>query len=126
MHMPSVCTLVVTYNRSKYLQKALEGILNQNQKVEGVLIFNNDATDSTEENLIRLGYIDPSIKDIQQKKLYQTKKNGVTFYYYRSDRNLGGAGGFSEGIRLISELDYEYVWVMDDDVFPEADCLEEI
>lgn len=126
MHMPSVCTLVVTYNRSKHLQKALEGILNQKQKVEGVLIFNNDATDSTEENLIRLGYIDPAIKDIQQKKLYQTKKNGVTFYYYRSDQNLGGAGGFSEGIRLISELNYDYVWVMDDDVFPEADCLEEI
>ena len=53
--MKSVCALVVTYNRSKYLQKALEGILNQQQKVSGVLIFNNNATDNTEETLIDLG-----------------------------------------------------------------------
>ena len=41
--MKSVCALVVTYNRSKYLQKALEGILNQHLNVSGVLIFNNNA-----------------------------------------------------------------------------------
>lgn len=124
--MPSVCALVVTYNRSKYLQKALQGILNQEQKVSGVLIFNNDATDDTEEMLIDLGYIKPNNEAIQQNKLYQIEKNETNFYYYHNDQNLGGAGGFANGIRLISELDYDYVWIMDDDVFPEPDCLEEI
>jgi len=56
--MKSVCALVVTYNRSKYLQKALEGIINQQKEVSGVLIFNNNSMDNTEEMLIDLGYID--------------------------------------------------------------------
>ena len=59
--MKSVCALVVTYNRSKYLQKALEGIINQQKEVSGVLIFNNNSTDNTEEMLIDLGYIDENV-----------------------------------------------------------------
>ncbi|NYS32764.1 glycosyltransferase [Streptococcus danieliae] len=124
--MPSVCTLVVTYNRSKYLQKALEGILDQLQEVSGVLIFNNKSTDSTEQDLMDLGYLAPTDGTIQEKKLYETQKDGKTFYYYLNDANLGGAGGFANGIDLISKLDYDYVWIMDDDVFPEPDCLSEV
>jgi len=124
--MPSVCALVVTYNRSKYLQKALEGILSQHQEVSGVLIFNNKATDSTQQDLMNLGYLSTSDEFIQEKKLYETEKNGKTFYYYLNDANLGGAGGFANGIDLISKLDYDYVWIMDDDVFPEPDCLSEV
>jgi len=45
--MKSVCALVVTYNRSKYLQKALEGMINQQKEVSGVLIFNNNSMDNT-------------------------------------------------------------------------------
>lgn len=122
----SICVLIVTYNRSKYLQKALEGILNQTQKVSGILIFNNDASDNTEERLIESGYVPRNDESIETKKLYQTSKNGVTFYYYHNDKNLGGAGGFSKGVQLISKLNYDYVWVMDDDVYPDPSCLEEI
>ena len=124
--MKSVCALVVTYNRSKYLQKALEGILNQQQKVSGVLIFNNNATDDTEETLIDLGYIDAKSDEIVENHLYETEKDGRRFYYYHNHENLGGAGGFANGIKLISKLDYDYVWIMDDDVYPEPDCLGKI
>ncbi|MHB9781939.1 glycosyltransferase family 2 protein [Streptococcus sp. 10F2] len=124
--MTSVCALVVTYNRSKYLQKALKGILSQNQEVSGVLIFNNKSTDSTEQDLMDLGYLATTDNTIQEKKLYKTQKDGRDFYYYLNDANLGGAGGFANGIDLISKLDYDYVWIMDDDVFPEPDCLSEI
>lgn len=124
--MTSVCALVVTYNRSKYLQKALEGILNQHQEVSGVLIFNNKSTDSTEQDLMDLGYLATTDNIIQEKKLYETQTDGKTFYYYLNDANLGGAGGFANGIDLISKLDYDYVWIMDDDVFPEPDCLSEV
>ena len=77
--MKSVCALVVTYNRSKYLQKAIEGILNQQQKVSGILIFNNHATDNTEETLIDLGYIDVKGNEIVENQLYETKKDGRRF-----------------------------------------------
>ena len=124
--MPTVCALVVTYNRSKYLQKALEGILNQQQEISGVLIYNNNATDNTEETLIKLGYVDSKGDKIKENYLYSTEKDGKHFYYYHNDENLGGAGGFANGIRLISELNYDYVWIMDDDVYPEPNCLAEI
>ena len=124
--MPSVCALVVTYNRSKYLQKALEGILNQQQEISGVLIYNNNATDNTEEILMNLGYVDSKGDKIKENYLYSTENDGKHFYYYHNDENLGGAGGFANGIRLISELDYDYVWIMDDDVYPEPNCLSEI
>lgn len=124
--MPSVCALVVTYNRSKYLQKALEGILNQQQEISGVLIYNNNATDNTEEILMNLGYVDSKGDKIKENYLYSTEKDGKYFYYYHNDENLGGAGGFANGIRLISELNYDYVWIMDDDVYPEPNCLSEI
>jgi glycosyltransferase len=124
--MPSVCALVVTYNRSKYLQKALEGILNQQQEISGVLIYNNNATDNTEEILMKLGYVDSKGDKIKENYLYSTEKDGKHFYYYHNDENLGGAGGFANGIRLISELNYDYVWIMDDDVYPEPNCLSEI
>ena len=124
--MPSVCALIVTYNRSKYLQKALEGILNQQQEISGILIYNNNATDNTEELLMKFGYVDSKGDKIKENYLYSTEKDGKHFYYYHNDENLGGAGGFANGIRLISELDYDYVWIMDDDVYPEPNCLSEI
>lgn len=123
--MPRICTLVVTYNRSIYLRKALSGIMNQSQKVSGVLIFNNDATDTTEADLIQEGYLED--KEYESGKLYNSKlADGRSIYYFRNHENSGGAGGFAKGIELISELDYDYVWIMDDDVYPEPDCLSEI
>ena len=82
--MKSVCALVVTYNRSKYLQKALEGIINQQKEVSGVLIFNNNSMDNTEEMLIDLGYIDAKCDEIAKNHLYETERDGRCFYYYHN------------------------------------------
>lgn len=124
MVMPTVCALVVTYNRSIYLRKALSGILNQDKQVSAILIFNNDATDSTESDLITDGYL--AKQSYRSGELYQCAYDDVEIYYYRNHENAGGAGGFSKGIELVSNLDYDYVWIMDDDVYPESDCLAEI
>jgi GT2 family glycosyltransferase len=43
------------------------------------------------------------------------------------DTNIGGAGGFSTGIKYTDEkLNYDWVWVMDDDVIPQEDSLQEL
>ena len=39
---------------------------------------------------------------------------------------MGGAGGFSKGIRLAVEMGYEYVWVMDDDTMVQKDALRQL
>ena len=38
--------------------------------------------------------------------------------------NSGGAGGFHEGCKRAYDSGYEWVWLLDDDRFPEVDCLE--
>ena len=123
--MDSTSVLIVTYNRSKLLLKTLNGVLNQTKHVSEVLIFNNHGTDDTEKLLKKEEYLDSSL-DIVDGQMYKTTKDGVIISYYLNDKNLGGAGGFSKGIKLISEQNYDWLWVMDDDVVPEDNCLEEM
>jgi dTDP-4-dehydrorhamnose reductase len=40
--------------------------------------------------------------------------------------NTGAAGGFSVGVKRAYETDADTIWVMDDDVFPDPDALEEL
>ena len=44
--------------------------------------------------------------------------------YFNTGANLGGAGGFSFGMRKAVELGYAYIWAMDDDTYAEPDALK--
>ena len=117
--MEKVCVVIVTYNRKKYLIKLLEALKSQIKKPEKVLIFDNKSTDGTDEYLKEFGIIDELGNAINRKDI-----DGITFIYYKNDENGGGAGGFHGGIKLALEEDCEYIWMMDDDVLPEQNCLE--
>ena len=119
----SVCVLVVTYNRVNTLLKTLQGIMNQNKKINGIFIFNNNSSDNTEKELRDRGFIKRN-EEISANKLYSTSLKAIRIHYYYNETNLGGAGGFAKGIGMVSKLNYNYLWIMDDDVFPEPDCLE--
>ena len=43
--------------------------------------------------------------------------------YHRMDRNLGGAGGFNFAVKKAAE-DSDYIWIMDDDTYPEPAALQ--
>lgn len=119
----SVCVLVVTYNRVNTLLKTLQGIMNQNKKINGIFIFNNNSSDNTEKELRDRGFIKRN-EEISPNKLYSTSLKGIRIHYYYNETNLGGAGGFAKGIGMVLKLNYNYLWIMDDDVLPEPDCLE--
>ena len=123
MKNDSVCVLVVTYNRANTLLRALQGVMNQSKKVSGIFIFNNNGNDNTEKKLKDRGFITKN-EEIIANKLYNTSLEGTSIYYYYNETNLGGAGGFAKGIGMVSQLNYDYLWIMDDDVLPENDCLE--
>ena len=59
-------------------------------------------------------------------KDYRAHKNDAKKLYFANDENLGGAGGFSMAVGLAQQLDIDYLWIMDDDVLPEPDCLEKL
>ena len=57
-------------------------------------------------------------------------KNGNEFshapyMYHHMDQNTGGSGGFNEGIKIAYKMGCDWIWIMDDDVIPKENCLEE-
>ena len=104
---PETCAVVVTYNRKEKLKKCIECILAQEGAKSDIVIVDNASTDGTED-LIRLKF---GLDEI---------------HYYNTNSNLGGAGGFEFGVRKAVLMGYKYIWIMDDDTWPEKTALREL
>lgn len=100
--------VVVTYNRKRLLIECLEAIYKQTVPINTLILIDNASTDGTKDELINKGFIG---------------KDG--FNYCCMDSNLGGSGGFYEGLKRVNS-DYDWVWIMDDDTIPYEDCLEKL
>lgn len=120
MGKADVCVTIVTYNRAEYLQKLLEALWVQTYDIKTVIIVDNASSDGTDCLLKNNGYIDEAIKG----KTTKFKKSGIEVLYYLSEWNTGGSGGFYKALDIAQSGKYDYVWIMDDDVLPEANCLE--
>lgn len=99
----SVVVVVVTYNRLLYLKECVYALRNQTYKSDQILVVNNNSTDGT--------------------TLWLNEQSDLTVIH---QENLGGAGGFYTGIKTAYDQGFDYIWVMDDDVEPELDCLEKL
>lgn len=100
-----VCAIVVTYNRKALLRECLSALQVQTRPVDEVLIVNNASTDGTEQML------EDEFGDCRRLDL---------------SINIGGAGGFHEGIKWAYKHGYDWFWCMDDDTIPLPDCLEKL
>lgn len=120
-----VLVVMVTYNRKNLLKNALESIFNQTKPVSGVLILDNASNDGTEDVLQKFGFLSRD-QDINDGTFIKRSSGNTRLYYYRNSVNTGGAGGFSKAVELAKELDYDYLWIMDDDVRPVENCLENL
>lgn len=108
--MYNIVSLIVTFNRKLLLEECIQSLLNQSYNISKILIIDNASSDGTEEMLINKGYI----------KLAKIK-------YIKLPNNIGGAGGFYEGIKYINEnINYDWIWLMDDDTIPKYDALEKL
>lgn len=97
--------VVVTYNRAEMLKQCLTALECQTAPCD-ILVVDNASTDDT-ENAVKAA--------MQKNRAIQYRNTGA---------NIGGAGGFNFGMRWAVEAGYSYVWVMDDDCFPEPDALK--
>lgn len=120
--MKKICVVMVTFNRKEYLEKLLNSFNNQTKKINSVLIVDNHSNDGTDDFLYNNNYI----KEKKENKLLTTKKDKINYLYFRTKDNLGGAGGFNQAFKIVKKLEFDYIWVMDDDVLPEDDCLEKL
>lgn len=94
--------VVVTFNRLRLLRRTVE-CLRLSRPAPRILVVNNGSSDGTAEWLAA----QPDITLINQD-------------------NVGGSGGYFSGIRRAYQMGAEWIWCMDDDVFPRPDCLESL
>lgn len=101
--MEKIIACVVTYNRLELLKKVVSGLRNQTFKIDEIVIINNNSTDGTEEWLSK------------QQDLTTIKQE-----------NLGSSGGQYTAAKYAMEQGADYIWLMDDDVVADENCLEVI
>lgn len=101
--MEKITAVVVTYNRFQFVQKTIESLRNQTRKLDSIIVIDNHATDGTAEWLDT----QPDLTVIHQE-------------------NVGGSGGFYRGIKEAYDRGFDWIWCMDDDVYPRPDCLENL
>lgn len=105
--MLRIAAVVVTYNRKRMLLRCLDCLLGQKEAHCDILVVDNASTDGTAEAL-------------------SSYRKNRRIYYCNTGRNLGGAGGFSFGMREAVQRGYEGIWAMDDDALPEPDALSKL
>lgn len=104
--MQRIVAVTVTYNSHDLLKRCVESLLKQMHKLEKIIIIDN-CSKSEISNL--------------NKTL---ESDAVTVI--RLDTNTGGAGGFEYGMNESLKYNPDWVWLMDDDAFPEPDCLSKL
>lgn len=105
--MKNVDCVIVTYNRLTLLKKCIEAVTTQTYKVNKVFVVDNNSSDKTPTFL---------------RNISSQNKHIVPIFL---SQNVGGAGGFNEGIKhFILESHSSYAWVMDDDTIPSRTALE--
>lgn len=101
-----IVAIVVTYNRLSKLKICI-GALQSSSCEADILIVNNASTDGTSEWLAA----------IAPEKQVNVLNLGS---------NIGGAGGFCEGVRWGIENGYDRLWLMDDDCYVNSGTLSHL
>jgi len=102
----STAAVIVTFNRCAKLRLVLDALLDQTVLPDRIFVIDNASTDETEQYLQAMQAQEPRIQHV------------------RLPENIGGAGGFHEGTKIAYEEGFDYIWLSDDDAYPEPDALE--
>lgn len=104
-----VIAITVTFNRVSTLRKTLSALEAQSCQVDKIIVVDNHSDEQNKQQLI---------------SLTEGKKNIEILWM---EDNLGGAGGFENGMRYAKEkYDPDWYWIMDDDAYPRNDTLEKL
>lgn len=104
----NIGVVIVTYNRKVMLEKTLNQFSRQTKKPAYIIVVNNASTDETEQFL----------------KSWEVKPEDYRKIVLNLKENLGGSGGFYEGLNYGINFEAEWIWVSDDDAIPEINALE--
>ena len=96
--------VIVTYNRVELLKECLACVCGQTIPFSRVIVVDNHSSDGTAEYLA-------SRTDIE---------------VIREAENLGGAGGFYDGLQRAGQSPYDWVLIIDDDAMIAPDYMEKL
>ncbi len=96
-----LAAVIVTYNRSEKLARVLSSLTAQSLPPEVIYVVDNASTDDT-----------ASVVEQSSAR------------YIRLPENVGGAGGFSVGVKQAYNDGADYIWLSDDDAYPEENAME--
>ena len=105
--MNRIGVVIVTYNRLDLLKECISAIFNQTRNVEKIIIINNASNDGTKEYL-------------------EEYNSNDLFYIQNLNNNIGGAGGFREGLKYALESELDWVVIIDDDAILRDDYILKI
>lgn len=105
MNNEKIAAVVVTYNRKKLLEECLTSLIGNSPLLNCIIVIDNASNDGT-ENMMREVFL----------------KNQI-FDYIKLSKNIGGAGGFNNGIKRGYERGYDWLWILDDDCIVQKDSL---
>lgn len=100
-----IAAIIVTYNRCDKLEASIDSIFNATLVPDELIVVNNKSTDQTPELLKKLCQKYPQI------------------YVVNTQKNIGGAGGFTVGLKVAHERLATHFWIMDDDGLALKDSL---
>lgn len=95
-----VAAVVVTFNRDELLKRNLNSIRSQTFTPQYVIVVDNACSTATENLVSEFGY-----------------------QYISGSSELGGAGGYKLGLENSLKTNAEFIWLLDDDGYPAANCL---
>lgn len=98
-----VCVVIVTRNRRALLIECLAALGAQTRLPDHIIVVDNASTDGTGP-MLRSAYPHVEILSLAG--------------------NVGGAGGFHEGLRSAHGDGFDWIWLMDDDTLPVPGCLQ--
>lgn len=102
--------ILVTFNRLDKLKIALDCYEAQTHKPDYIYVINNHSTDGTDVFL----------------KEWQAQTGVCERLVLELPYNSGGAGGFHDGLEAGLKKDSDWLWVADDDAYPEKDAFEKL
>lgn len=106
--MNDITALIVTYNRLEKLKKTLYSYESQTMRPTRIILVDNCSTDGTIDFISEW-----------EKKQSTIKKTVV-----RLEQNYGGSGGFYVGFKTALEIGFDWLWIADDDAYPDSDAFE--
>ena len=113
-----ICICTVTYNSTEIFSQFISNYLHliKSIKADLCVLDNSENKKVIGQNKNAIAKLTKKMKVLSEEKLLIIPTMYATnIFYFESDQNCGGAGGFSKTTRFAVKKGYRLLWLLDDD-----------